>query len=146
MVIVFAGIAGIAVLRLFHPVAIASLGNLKVAENPTDTGSNVVLRSNTRAVSNKGCVNYNKFSAELGFNPSSVLTPDAMFRTIKRLVFFVGHARSGSTTIGRLLDAHPHVTVTNEVSEMCACVYVCARSPVSSTPSWWAPVTRYSCG
>jgi hypothetical protein len=37
-----------------------------------------------------------------------------MFRTVKKLLFFLGHARSGSTMLGRLLDAHPHMTVTHE--------------------------------
>ena len=73
-------------------------------------------RPPSRPVKSKvGCVNYEKFTAKLSFDPSIVVPPDTVFRSLKRLVFFIGHARSGSSMLGRLLDAHPHMTISHEV-------------------------------
>lgn len=33
---------------------------------------------------------------------------------VKKFVFFVGYARSGHSIIGTLMDAHPHVVISNE--------------------------------
>ena len=33
---------------------------------------------------------------------------------IKKFVFFVGNIRSGSSVLGSLMDAHPHVVIANE--------------------------------
>lgn len=41
------------------------------------------------------------------------LSPGIIHR-IKKLVFFVGYPRSGHSIIGTLMDAHPHVVISNE--------------------------------
>ena len=79
-------------------------------------------RPPSRPVKSKvGCVNYGEFTANLSFDPSTVVPPDTVFRSLKRLLFFIGHARSGSSMLGRLLDAHPHMTISHEVH---SCVYL----------------------
>ena len=65
--------------------------------------------------SSADCVDYFAFITTLRFDPSTVVTSDGMFRTVKRLLFFIGHPRSGSSLLGRLLDAHPHITISHEV-------------------------------
>ena len=37
-----------------------------------------------------------------------------MLGSAQKLVFFVGQARTSSSLLGSLLDAHPHVIVSNE--------------------------------
>ena len=41
------------------------------------------------------------------------LLPEVIDR-VKKFIFFVGYARSGSSIIGTLMDAHPHVVISNE--------------------------------
>ena len=36
------------------------------------------------------------------------------FSSVKTLLLFIGYPRSGHTLVGCLLDAHPHVMLTNE--------------------------------
>lgn len=43
----------------------------------------------------------------------NVLSPKVIDR-VEKFVFFVGYARSGSSIIGTLMDAHPHVVISNE--------------------------------
>ena len=119
---------GIATIELLY--LLDNLYSRKVATGSSSAGApwpdssdqrNSAARSSTGPVESRtSCVNYEKFTTESGFDPSTLVTPDTMFRTMKRLVFFIGHARSGSSMIGRLLDAHPHMIVTNEVH---SCVY-----------------------
>ena len=41
--------------------------------------------------------------------------PPEIIKGIRKFVLFVGRARSGSSILGTLLDAHPHVIVSNEL-------------------------------
>jgi hypothetical protein len=59
-------------------------------------------------------VNYRKFTPSSKFNPATVWRSTAMFNHVKKLVFFIGHKSSGSSMIGRLLDAHPRVAISHE--------------------------------
>ena len=46
--------------------------------------------------------------------PSLHHLPPGVIKGIKKFVFFVGYARSGHSIIGTLMDAHPHVIISNE--------------------------------
>ena len=64
----------------------------------------------------------NKFSWQPGVkevdNSGKIETPDELPQTvidrIKTFVFFVGHARSGHSIIGSLMDSHPHMVISHE--------------------------------
>ena len=72
----------------------------------------------------RNCVNYRPFINRLKFYPPVVVTK-SMFSKVKRLVFFIGHQRSGSSLIGRLLDAHPHITIPHEVFSIINFYFFC---------------------
>ena len=40
--------------------------------------------------------------------------PDSVINGIRKFVFFIGSDRSGSSIVGSLMDAHPHVVIANE--------------------------------
>ena len=50
--------------------------------------------------------------------PSPALSPKTLssevLHGIEKLAFFVGYARSGHSIVGTLMDAHPHVVISNE--------------------------------
>ena len=41
-----------------------------------------------------------------------------VLRNIKTFIFFIGYARSGHSVVGSILDAHPHIVVSNELQFM----------------------------
>lgn len=41
--------------------------------------------------------------------------PSSTFANISTVLVFIGHARSGSTVVGSILDAHPNIIISNEV-------------------------------
>ena len=116
-------------LALIGIAIIGLLYHLEHAQTETNepTGSSSAPNSPagrppSRPVKSKvGYVKYGEFTAKLSFDPSTVVPPDTVFRSLKRLLFFIGHARSGSSMLGRLLDAHPHMTISHEVH---SCVYL----------------------
>ena len=68
---------------------------------------------------------YSSLSSETSLSPevdtvnlqptksSKNLSPK-LINGVKKFVFFVGYARSGHSIIGSLMDAHPHVVISNE--------------------------------
>ena len=40
--------------------------------------------------------------------------PESVINSVRRFVFFIGHARSGHSILGSLLDAHPNVIIAHE--------------------------------
>ena len=42
--------------------------------------------------------------------------PPIIWNKVKLMVLFVGYARSGHTLVGSLLDAHPHIVVSDEIN------------------------------
>ena len=47
--------------------------------------------------------------------PTFVSLPQNVVDEVKSFVFFLGHARSGHSIVGSLLDAHPHIVLGHEV-------------------------------
>ena len=121
---------GIAIIGLLYYLDIVSVriiatnlsGPFSAPNSPGQRNSTASYRSLSLPVEARdGCVNYKKFTPKSKFSWSTRVTSARIFRTVKRLVFFIGHSKSGSSTIGRLLDAHPHVIISNEVH---SCVYL----------------------
>eukprot|EP00117_Sycon_ciliatum_P011129 scpid62079/ scgid12737/ len=51
---------------------------------------------------------------EKGGQQKQTLIPVPTAQSVQRLMLFIGYPRSCSTLVGSLLDAHPHVVLTNE--------------------------------
>ena len=106
---------------------VAQATSIRLSRATTSSGSAIpqgstkasVLSNTSRRTTGDVCKHAERASANrmryLKLHPPSFATTREMFRPVKRLLFFIGPARSGSTLMGRLLDAHPHITVTNEV-------------------------------
>ena len=54
------------------------------------------------------------------------LLPEEAIKSVKTFILFIGFARSGSSILGALLDAHPHVVLSNE--------YMLIRKAASGNP------------
>lgn len=64
-------------------------------------------------VKSKGGKQYDLLASNHKVQHIRSLSPPVINR-VKKFLFFVGYARSGHSIIGTLLDAHPHVVISNE--------------------------------
>ena len=49
-------------------------------------------------------------------NNSSVSLPRPVINGIKSVIVFIGHAHSGHSIVGSILDSHPHIVVSHELN------------------------------
>ena len=47
---------------------------------------------------------------------NKLVLPQYVIDQVKTLVFFIGHAHSGHSIVGSLMDAHPHMVISHEVN------------------------------
>jgi len=72
------------------------------------------LRPVLRKLSQKELLHHqppNKMSA---FNTDLKDLPQSVIDGVKTFVFFLGHARSGHSIVGSLMDSHPHMVISHE--------------------------------
>jgi len=55
-----------------------------------------------------------KNNATINVNESSNRLSQSVIDNVKTFVFFLGHARSGHSIVGSLMDSHPHMVISHE--------------------------------
>jgi hypothetical protein len=99
-----------------NPPIVRSARKKKKTKNVTDPHYNKKeIRRPLPQLQSKKQVYYNPLNSQKYFKPNvqHSLSPIVISK-IKQFVFFVGYARSGHSIIGTLLDAHPHIIISNE--------------------------------
>ena len=85
-------------------------------QNPQTVAKNSRVNSRYRKVKARSAVQkpkHRRNHAPVKKTKLKVL-PQKIIEGIRKFVFFVGNIRSGSTILGSLMDAHPHMLIANE--------------------------------
>ncbi|XP_065891456.1 uncharacterized protein [Dysidea avara] len=79
------------------------------AQVSTNSMSPLELQSTFKLPTNKVEIRYGA-SSYAGFKP----LPKSVIDGVKTFVYFIGHARSGHSIVGSILDGHPHIVISHE--------------------------------